>query len=186
MNQHEYQFSQLLCHYDDEFKVKPYDEQWELVPQMYLDFTNSKFNDDSKGEYDCIVNYLNADMHKVSSVANEIVESIFNMIDTFDKIDADVWALISKRVGFPVQNKSDYADETKYIKELEHRLDMIDDDSRDLRAFIYSNGLSKAFEIPDNFSDITSDVEGFTYLNNIDIACNLNDDECLTWKPKKR
>lgn len=181
----EFIFSQLLCVYDDEFKTKPYDEQWELIPQMYLDFMNSNFNDPKKGKYDCICNYLNDGKHKVSAVANEIVEGIFNM-NAFDNINADVWALISKRVGFPVQNKSDYADETKYIKELEHRIEMIADDSRDLRAFIYSNGLQKKFSTPDEFENITSGEEGFTFLNNIDIACDLNDDECLTWKTKRK
>jgi hypothetical protein len=173
MTYNEYLFSQLLAIYDEDFKVMPYDEQWELVPQMYLDFINSNFNNESKGEYDCIVNYLNADKHKVSAVANEIVEAIFDM-NAFDNINADVWALISKRVGFPVQNKSDYADETKYIKELEHRLNMIDDDAAKLRTFIIEK------ELGDYFLD-----SDFVYLSNIDIACDLNDDECLSWKRYK-
>jgi hypothetical protein len=146
---------------------------------MYLDFQNSPYNlPYSRSEYDSICIYLDAEKHKVSAVANEIVESIFSM-NAFDNINADVWALISKRVGFPVQNKSDYADETKYIKELEHRLNMIDDDAAKFRTFIIDKGISSYF------LDAKDELFGFVYLDNIDVACDLDSDECLSWKRYK-
>lgn len=179
----EYLFSQLLCVYDDEFKAMSYGEQYELVPQLYLDFTNSGFYDVSKSEYDCIVNYLDAGKYKVSRVAHEIVEEIFNM-KAFDDIDADVWALVSKRVGFPFQIKvattlSD-AKDFNYTRELEHRLSMVKDDASALRKFIYDKGLGKYFK------DSDDEQKGYVFINNIDIACDLKSNESLSWKLYKQ
>jgi hypothetical protein len=62
------------------------------------------------------------------------------------------------------------------VKELEHRLSLVMDDQVQLRKFIYSNGLGKAFEQSTDVSD-----EAWALLNNIEIACDLNSDECLSW-----
>jgi hypothetical protein len=62
------------------------------------------------------------------------------------------------------------------IKELEHRLAMVMDDQVQLRKFIYANGLGGAFEQPTETSD-----EAWALLNNIEIACDLDSTECLSW-----
>ena len=35
-----------------------YDELYEVVYSMYEDYVKSEYNDEFKGEYECIVNYL--------------------------------------------------------------------------------------------------------------------------------
>jgi len=61
-------------------------------------------------------------------------------------------------------------------QELKHRLAMVADDLKIIRKFINEQGLTEAFEKPSSTSD-----EAFTNLNNIEIACDLNDTECLNW-----
>ena len=58
MNYNEYLFSCLLKIYDKEFEQMEYDLQYERIAQRYLGFTQSKFNVDTKGEYECIIEYL--------------------------------------------------------------------------------------------------------------------------------
>jgi hypothetical protein len=58
INYNIYLFSNLVKLYDDKFANEPYDIQFELLELMYNDFFNSKFNSDSLGEYQCIINYL--------------------------------------------------------------------------------------------------------------------------------
>lgn len=62
-------------------------------------------------------------------------------------------------------------------QQLEHRLKMIQDDINQIRKFIYKEGLVDKFHEPTQVSD-----EAWTLLNNIEIACDLTSDECLTWK----
>ena len=58
MNYNEYLFSCLLKIYDKEFNQMEYDLQFEEAPLRYADFLKSSFNVDTKGEYDCIIDYL--------------------------------------------------------------------------------------------------------------------------------
>jgi hypothetical protein len=62
-------------------------------------------------------------------------------------------------------------------QQLEHRLKMIQDDLTEIRKFIYNKGLVDKFHEPTQVSD-----EAWTLLNNIEIACDLTSDECLTWQ----
>ena len=64
------------------------------------------------------------------------------------------------------------------IEQLEHRLAMIQDDLIQIREFIYAHGyLDEIFHQKTHVSD-----EAWTLLNNIEIACDLNSDEALTWR----
>ena len=76
------------------------------------------------------------------------------------------------------QNKTEVNDRTnkKLIEQLKHRLAMISEDEKQIRKFINTNKLSKAFEEPTEVSD-----EAWHLLNNIEIACDLSNDESLTW-----
>ena len=62
-------------------------------------------------------------------------------------------------------------------KQLEHRIAIIYDDLVQIRKFIYENNLDEIFQRKTHVSD-----EAWTLLNNIEIACDLNSDECLTWR----
>jgi hypothetical protein len=59
------------------------------------------------------------------------------------------------------------------VEQLKHRLAMIEDDLKVIRAFIYKQGLDETFQMAD---------ECWTHLNNMEIACDLSSDESLTWK----
>ena len=63
------------------------------------------------------------------------------------------------------------------IEQLEHRLAMVEDDIAQLKKFIYANGLDETFQKATDTSD-----EAWTLLYNMEIACDLNSDECLTWE----
>ena len=62
-------------------------------------------------------------------------------------------------------------------QKLKHRLAMIQDDLNEIRNFIHNEGMVYKFHEPSQVSD-----EAWTLLNNIEIACDLKSDECLTWK----
>lgn len=61
-------------------------------------------------------------------------------------------------------------------KQLKHRFAMIVDDLIALREFIAEHGLSQSFYSKSKYADC-----GWTHLNNIEIACDLHDDESLSW-----
>ena len=62
-------------------------------------------------------------------------------------------------------------------QEINQRLAMIQDDINAIRQFIYANDLVHKFNLPTDQCD-----EAITHLNNIEIACDLNDKESLSWK----
>jgi hypothetical protein len=63
------------------------------------------------------------------------------------------------------------------VEQLKHRLAMIEDDLKVIRAFIYEQGLNETFQKPTPMAD-----ECWTHLNNIEIACDLSSNESLEWK----
>lgn len=64
------------------------------------------------------------------------------------------------------------------VKELEHRLAMIKEDSLELQKFITANGMDEAFKQSTDMCD-----EAWSHFANIDIACDLKSTEALDWKP---
>jgi len=175
MNYAEYKFAQLLCVYDDEFKNAPYDDQFFTAMRLYNEFKASEYNHTSKAEYDCMCDYLSANQHKKVKLGDEIVESL----KQFDGINAEVWNYVSEKLGYALQDKYDVLHEqldAEYTKELEHRLDMVRDDLNQLRKFICDKGIVKYFQDSDDAE------EGYVYLNNIDVACDLKSDESISWK----
>lgn len=67
------------------------------------------------------------------------------------------------------------------IEQLKHRLLMVQDDSKCLWDFIVDKNLGSIFEEEGGAMPMAN--SGATFINNIDIACNLNDSECLGWTP---
>jgi hypothetical protein len=96
MNQFEYQFCQLLCHYDDEFKKLSFFEQYRRTPGMYKDFLMSEYKVFGENEYDNICNYIDANAHNRDSIVYDIVESIKHI----DGINAEVWKCVTDKMGF--------------------------------------------------------------------------------------
>jgi 5-methylcytosine-specific restriction endonuclease McrBC GTP-binding regulatory subunit McrB len=74
--------------------------------------------------------------------------------------------------------KQEYMTSTE---EMQHRMAMILDDMKVIRAFINEQGLDKVFQKPTSMAD-----ECWTHLNNIEIACDIDDNECLTWSKFSR
>jgi len=64
-----------------------------------------------------------------------------------------------------------------YAQQLEHRLAMVLDDINILKKFISEQGLGEIFE---NKCTATSDG-AYCNIHNIEIACDLKDDESLSW-----
>jgi hypothetical protein len=62
-------------------------------------------------------------------------------------------------------------------QKLQHRLAMVLDDVRALVDFLDENRLMEALEKPTKHSD-----SAWTYISNIEIACDLNSDESLDWR----
>jgi hypothetical protein len=64
-----------------------------------------------------------------------------------------------------------------YTQQLEHRLRMVLDDIEILKKFIRQEGLESVFETKNT---ATSD-SAYCNITNIEIACDLNDSESLSW-----
>ena len=122
MNYNEYLFSCLLKIYDKEFEELEYDLQYEKVAQLYLGFTQSKFNDDAKPKYECIVEYLEDkyikyfDVHVFYSRSNGY--SVPIKINT-SEIDEDDDAIINYAIAREKIDRDD-ANHVSYVEEVEY------------------------------------------------------------------
>ena len=65
-----------------------------------------------------------------------------------------------------------------YAQQLEHRLRMVQDDLNMLKAFIKQQDLNIIFN---NVNSKLTGEPGVCNINNIEIACDLNDDQSLSW-----
>jgi hypothetical protein len=54
-----YLFSCLLKDFDKHFADQPYDWQYDVLPELYKEFEDSKFNLEWRSAYDCMIDYLN-------------------------------------------------------------------------------------------------------------------------------
>jgi hypothetical protein len=67
----------------------------------------------------------------------------------------------------------------QFKEDYQHRFAMIQDELKALREFIHSSSeLQAKFGEPSSYSDTA-----LTHLNNIEVACDLEDSESLRWKP---
>ncbi len=64
-----------------------------------------------------------------------------------------------------------------YTQQLEHRLSQVQDDLNTLRRFINEQGLDLIFQLECS----ATMAPAIHNLNNIEIACDLNNDESLSW-----
>lgn len=58
MTYNEFLFTQLLSCYNEDFSKLPYDVMYEKGKELYQDFENSEYNNETVSEYDCIESYL--------------------------------------------------------------------------------------------------------------------------------
>jgi len=62
-------------------------------------------------------------------------------------------------------------------KQLKHRLALVQDDLKAIIEFIEAKGLNKTFAQPTEFAG-----ECWSHISNIEIACDLSNEEPNTWK----
>jgi hypothetical protein len=118
---------------------------------------------------------------------NSVVTKVIGELKTIlGDLDGETIRYIANSLGHESQLSS-WQEEVKYVDEinslkhscenLEHRLAMVLDDCKALRSFINNNAL-EIFEKPSAQCN-----EALSHLLNIEIACDLESDECYTWKP---
>jgi hypothetical protein len=121
MNYNEFLFSCLLKIYDKEFEQMEYDLQFERIAQRYLGFTQSKFDDDTKPQYECIIEYLEDkyikyfDVHVFYSRTDGF--SVPIKINT-SEVDTDDDAVIEYAISIGRLDRDD-ADHVSYVEEVE-------------------------------------------------------------------
>lgn len=121
MNYNEYLFSCLLKIYDKTFAELEYDLQHERIAQRYLEFTQSKFDDDTKPQYECIVEYLEDkyikyfDVHVFYSRTDGF--SVPIKINT-SEVDTDDDAVIEYAISIGSLDRDD-ANNVSYVEEVE-------------------------------------------------------------------
>ena len=121
MNYSEYLFSCLLKIYDKNFAELEYDLQYEKLAQRYLGFTQSKFDVDTKGEYECMIEYLEDkyikyfDVHVFYSRTDGF--SVPIKINT-SEVDTDDDAVIEYAISIGRLDRDD-ANNVSYVEEVE-------------------------------------------------------------------
>lgn len=65
----------------------------------------------------------------------------------------------------------------KEVQELKHRLVMVADDVKAFVNFLDKNRMMESLEVPCEHSD-----SAWSYILNMEVACDLTSDECLSWK----
>lgn len=53
-----YLFAELIKLYDEDIVNMEYDLQFHYILELYDEYEQSKYNVDTKGEYECILNFL--------------------------------------------------------------------------------------------------------------------------------
>lgn len=111
MNYNEYLFSCLLKIYDKGFEQMEYDLQYERIAQRYLAFTQSKFNVDTKSEYECMIEYLSSKYTKYFEIhvffSRNNGYSVPICINTKDLEEFDDDSIINFAVTFGYLNDDD-------------------------------------------------------------------------------
>lgn len=59
MNYDVYLFTCLWKEFDEQFRQRPYDEQYYLALNRFREFESSVYNDVNKGIYECVESYFN-------------------------------------------------------------------------------------------------------------------------------
>ena len=122
MNYNEYLFSCLLKIYDKEFEQMEYDLQYEKLAQRYLGFTQSRFNVNTKGEYECIIEYLEDkytmyfDVHVFYSRSNSFSVPIKINTSEFGRDDESI---IEYAIAMGILDNDD-AEQVDYGEEIEY------------------------------------------------------------------
>ncbi len=161
---------------------------WEEAIKTYNLFESSAFNVDTMSELDCMESFYRsyqkrADMYKNSTYLmnnNTTVKSeVISAIERLSKIeiDGETMEFILQHLGMEEQMLSQLGGKLQAENEnLKHRLAIISEEENSLRRFIKDNA-TELFNVPTSLND-----GAITYLNNIEIACDLASDESSNWK----
>jgi hypothetical protein len=103
---------------------------------------------------------------------------IQNYIDYFTSNDDERKLMYENAYQYVKEDHVNELEDLTEVKQLKHRLAMVQDDLKVIRAFLQSEYLTKYFEKQTPMAD-----KCWTHLNNIDIACDLSSNEALNWKP---
>lgn len=147
---------------------------WDKAIEVYNLFAESKFNVDTMSELDCMELFYQEYQARQKFLKRgtymmldkQVRESIVSIIDNLNtmNVDGETMEFIIKNVGMEDQMLSQLSYPLRVENEsLKHRLQVIAEDTNALRVFIGNDS-------------------AITLLNNIEIACDLNDNESLNWK----
>lgn len=149
------------------------DAIWENGTIVYELFLESKFNVDTMHELECMQlfykeykarqEFLNSGTYIMTDKrVRDIVHNAIDELKTID-IDGECMEFIIKNLGMEDQMLSQLGHNLIVENHcLKHRLNVISEDERALRKFVIHDEVT-------------------THLNNIEIACDLNDSESLNW-----
>jgi hypothetical protein len=76
INYNQYLFAELLKSYSEYFRTMEYDMFFERIPSMYDQFFNSGYNNEMKGEYVCIEEFLQWRLKPQVMTVEEISERV--------------------------------------------------------------------------------------------------------------
>lgn len=154
------------------------DIMWDEGTAIYNLFLESKFNLDTMHELECMQLFYKDYQARQEFLKRgtymmldkQVRDSIVNIIDSLNAInvDGETMEFIIKNVGMEDQMLSQLGYPLRVENEsLKHRLRIVSEEEKSLRMLIDSNN-----------------IEPITHLNNVEIACDLNSDESLTWRTK--
>jgi predicted RNase H-like nuclease (RuvC/YqgF family) len=148
---------------------------WDKAIAMHEHFIKSKFNVDNEHVWDCIdrfykdyqkhqmfLNRITNFMSKDDNTRDIVIDAIKNLMSI--DLDGETMQHIIEMLNMEDQMLSQLGhDLIVENQSLKHRLNVISEDEKALRRFVIHD-------------------EVITHLNNIEIACDLNDSESLNWK----
>ena len=164
------------------------DAIWENGTIVYELFLQSKFNIDTMHELECMqlfykdyqkhqmfLNRITNFMSQDDKTRDIVIDAIKNLMSI--DLDGETMQHIIEMLGMEDQMLSQLGHDLIIENHsLKHRLKVISQDEYTLRDFINENALD-IFNKP----TVTCD-SAITHLNNIEIACDLNDNESLNWR----
>jgi hypothetical protein len=109
---------------------------------------------------------------EASRLYEEFTDSPYN-VDTRSEIDCINDFVHAYYRNYEIISKYK-AKATEYV----HRINMIKDDIVCIKKFIYEEGIQDVF-----YKQTDKASECFQHFMNIEVACDLDNDECFSWRP---
>lgn len=116
---------------DKETRELPYDEQYTAHVELYKEYEQSGFNDDTQSEYDCMVKFLDSKYSGLSDEELELLEDMF--IDWWESGFSGYWA--------EIEEAQDAEGTFKNILQNNYKVRVYDAEDGDELGFITKKGL---------------------------------------------